>query len=69
MLPIISVNVTGSNAGQLSRANYCPAELPAGASCTVDIVFAPIWRDSKTSNQTIKADGVVYVIGLFGNGI
>jgi hypothetical protein len=68
-LPITSVSVTGSNAGQFSQTNYCPAELPAGASCTVDVVFAPVWRDSKTSNLTIKAGGATYVVGLFGNGV
>lgn len=69
VLSITSIGITGTFTGQFSRTNRCPAELAAGASCTVDVVFTPTGLGSKTSNLTIKAGGATYVVGLFGSGV
>jgi hypothetical protein len=40
-LLITGVSVKGPNAGDFSQTNNCPSSLPQGASCTINVTFAP----------------------------
>ena len=62
-IPIGSVIASGD----FVSANNCGASLAPGASCTIDITFAPTAVDARTGTLTVSAD-FVYVVALTGTG-
>jgi hypothetical protein len=67
-LSVGSITVVGANAAQFTKTSNCPANLPAGNSCTVSLVFKPASKGEKYSNLNLKVGGSVKVVGLFGIG-
>lgn len=48
------ISVTGADSGDYPLANYCGATLAAGASCTVQVAFAPTLRGSRPATLSIS---------------
>jgi hypothetical protein len=69
-LPITSVALGGSNAGQYTRTNNCPTQLSAGASCTVSVRFKPTSTGSKSATLVVApGNGVASKsVALSGTG-
>lgn len=67
-LAIGTIKLTGANPGQFSRTTQCPANLPSGASCTVNVVFTPAYKTIAYATLELKLGGSVKVVGLFGTG-
>jgi probable HAF family extracellular repeat protein len=51
-LSITSIAIAGTNAGDFSQTNSCPATLAAGASCTISVKFKP--TASGTRNALLR---------------
>ncbi len=70
ILPILSISITGTNPGQFSQNNTCPAELPAAGQCVVSVAFKPTSKGAKTANLTIAPGGgaAKKAVSLSGNG-
>lgn len=74
-LAINSIAVTGTDAVDFSQTTTCGASLATGASCTVDVTFAPKTQGAKTAAVTIStndpANGVpvgTFTVALTGLG-
>jgi arylsulfatase A len=52
-LPIVSIALAGSNPSQYAQTNNCPAQLSAGASCTVTVTFKPTSSGSKPATLVV----------------
>ena len=65
---IASVSVTGTDAGSFLQANNCGTSMQAGASCTIDITFAPSASGSHAALLTVtdKAGGSPHTVSLSG---
>ena len=66
----IAVSLRGSNPGQFKLSNGCPASLGAGASCTVNVRFAPTSRGTKTADLRVatNAPQKTITVTLSGTG-
>jgi len=56
-LPLMSIALGGSNPKQFGQTNDCSAEIAAGASCTISVVFKPTTVGSKSAKLTITPGG------------
>jgi hypothetical protein len=66
-----SISLTGTYASWFSQTNNCPANLPAGASCTVSVRFRPqaaLTKSAKLSSAT-SATSTPLTVSLSGTGI
>ena len=70
-LTIQSVALTGTNPGQFKRTRKCPATLAAGATCSVEVVFAPTSPGAKSAKLVVStgAGGVSKSVALSGTGL
>ncbi|HEU4416264.1 MAG TPA: choice-of-anchor D domain-containing protein [Candidatus Angelobacter sp.] len=66
-LTITGISVTGD----FSQANTCGTSLAAGASCSINVTFAPLARGSRSGTLTVNssAAGPAPVVSLTGTGI
>jgi subtilisin family serine protease len=67
-----SLSLTGfSLSGDFARSNNCPANLGAGASCSVSVTFHPAARGTRTGVLTLNsnATGAPPSVSLSGTGI
>lgn len=71
VLPMTSITLTGTNSGQFARTNNCPAQVEVGGSCTVDVVFKPTSKGSKTATLKVTPGGgaSAKTVALSGTGI
>jgi hypothetical protein len=53
-LTISSISIGGTNAGQFSQTNNCPASLATNASCTITVVFSPKGTGAFTASVLVK---------------
>jgi hypothetical protein len=69
-LLITSIGLTGSNAGDFSSTNTCPASLAAGSSCTITVGFRPGNTGTRTAyiNVADNAQGGSQLVPLSGKG-
>ncbi|MBZ5507999.1 MAG: choice-of-anchor D domain-containing protein [Acidobacteriia bacterium] len=68
-LPIASVTLTGTNAGDFSETNSCGTSLTAESSCTISITFAPTAAGTRTATVAISDGLGVQSIALNGAGL
>ncbi len=53
-LTINSISITGTNAGDFSQTNTCPASLAGGGgNCTISVVFTPTTQAAESATLTI----------------
>lgn len=57
--------------GDFRQANTCASLLPAGATCAIDVSFAPVFAGDKAGTLTIADDayGTPHVVALTGTGV
>ncbi len=72
-LTILSISVTGANAGDFARTHGCPLSpntLPALASCTITVTFTPLAGGTRSAAVTIthNAAGSPQAVTLSGTG-
>jgi hypothetical protein len=56
-LPITSISLAGQHPGQFGQTNNCPAQVPVGGSCTVNVVFKPTTRGAKSAILRVVPGG------------
>jgi hypothetical protein len=52
-LTINSVSITGSDPHDFLLTNHCGSSLAAGGSCTMDIVFKPAAKGTRTASLVV----------------
>jgi M6 family metalloprotease-like protein len=73
-LKLASIALTGANVGSFSQTNNCPAQLAAGASCTIVVTFKPTASgvDSAALTLSYVPSGTVafpVTVNLGGDGV
>ena len=70
-LAINRIALGGTNPGQFSQNNNCPATLAPGANCTVNVTFAPTTRGAKNAllNVNVAAPATNAPVTLTGTGL
>jgi hypothetical protein len=70
-LIIISIVVTGTDAGDFSQKNKCGSSLPPGASCKIRVSFKPTQIGPRIASLTIfdNASGGPQTVSLNGTGV
>jgi Ca2+-binding RTX toxin-like protein len=70
-LNLLGVSLSGADAGQFSLTNNCPTTVIPGASCTVDVRFAPTVTGPRTVSVNIlhNAAGSQASVTATGTGI
>jgi len=65
------VSLTGTYASWFAQTNNCPANLAAGASCTISVTFTPAAALSKTAKLSIatSATSTPLSVSLSGTGV
>ena len=68
---IISIGLTGTSAKYYAQTSDCPANLAAGATCTIGVTFTPTVTGSKSAKLTIatSATATPLSVSLSGTGI
>jgi Abnormal spindle-like microcephaly-assoc'd, ASPM-SPD-2-Hydin len=66
-----SISLTGASAGNYTLASHCGPTLAVGASCTVDVAFAPTQTGTRTASLRIVDDaiGSPHSISLSGTAV
>ncbi len=69
-LPIKSVTHSGASASQFSETNNCLPSVGIGATCTINVVFAPTGKGSKTATLDVNGGGGAgtQTVALSGTG-
>jgi hypothetical protein len=69
-LAITQISVTGTNATDFSQSNNCGLGIPAGASCTIALTFAPNTTGVLTATVSITDNGGAspQTVALTGTG-
>lgn len=72
-LTISSIGIGGSNSGDFTQTNTCPASnaaLDANVSCTISVTFTPAAPGSRAGSVTVadNAAGTPQSLGLVGTG-
>jgi hypothetical protein len=68
--PVNSIGITGTYASWFAQTNNCPANLPAGASCTIGVTFKPAATATKLAKLSIAtgATSTPLSVSLSGTG-
>jgi hypothetical protein len=56
-LNLSAVHLSGSNPGEFSQSNNCPAQLQPGASCSITVSFTPALSGIRTATVNVEDDG------------
>jgi hypothetical protein len=69
-LPIRTISIGGPNRGQYVQSDNCPAVLPVGNNCRIEVVFRPTSPGLKTARLLVSFDGgaATRSIDLTGTG-
>lgn len=72
-LTISSISVSGTNSGDFSQSNTCPAAnatLATGAKCTINVTFTPAATGARAATLSItdNASGSPHTVALSGTG-
>jgi len=69
-LKIISISVTGADAGDFSQTNNCGTGMPASGQCTITVTFRPTTTGRRTAAVAVKDNGGgTQGVPLTGTGI
>lgn len=70
-LTITGVSVTGANNGDFTQTSTCSGSIAAGASCSINVTFAPTATGTRTANVTVNdsATGSPQNVPISGTGI
>jgi len=70
-ISVSSIGLTGTNAKYYAQTNNCPANLAAGASCTIGVTFKPTVTGSKSATLSIatSATSTPLKVTLSGTGL
>jgi len=65
------ITLGGTGAGHFAQANDCPANLDAGASCTIGVTFTPTATGNKSAKLYVatSATGTPIGVSLYGTGV
>ena len=68
---VLGVTLGGSGARYYAQANDCPANLDAGASCTIGVTFTPTTTGGKSAKLYVatSATGTPLGVSLYGTGV
>jgi hypothetical protein len=68
---VTGISLAGTSAKYFAQTNNCPATLAAGASCTIDVTFAPTVAGSKSAQLRIatSAKSTALSVTLSGTGV
>jgi hypothetical protein len=71
VLPITSINLAGTNPGQFTQTNNCPAQVAVGGSCTLSVFFKPTSTGAKSAILQVTPGGgaALQSVSLRGKGI
>jgi hypothetical protein len=69
-LNISNVAITGTNPGDFSQVNNCPASMTVGTSCTVSVTFHPSKKNARSATLTVtdNVSGGTSTVALTGTG-
>ena len=69
-LSIVSLVVTGTNAGDFAQSNTCGGSVAASGTCTISVTFTPVASDSRTASVSImdNASGSPQTVSFSGTG-
>ncbi len=65
----MTVSLTGAQASQFNFVSGCTGTLAAGASCTVQVRFAPNINGNAAANLVVAAGPISAIATLFGQGV
>ncbi|MGC1388724.1 MAG: choice-of-anchor D domain-containing protein [Steroidobacteraceae bacterium] len=65
-LPISSITRSGASAGQFTETNNCLPSVGIGSTCTINVVFAPTGKGSKTATLDVNGGGASCAKSLRG---
>jgi len=70
-LPVTDIKITGANAHDFSQTNNCPASIPVGRSCQIQVTFAPKSQGNKSASLSVtyKGPGSPQSVALTGTGV
>jgi hypothetical protein len=57
-LNISSIAFGGANPGDFSQTNDCPASLPAGGHCTIQVIFTPTQTGGRSADLQVFDDAI-----------
>jgi Gametolysin peptidase M11 len=71
VLPISSIGLVGTNAGQFAQTHNCPARVAVGGNCRVSVVFKPTSTGAKSAVLRVTPGGgaAAKSVSLSGRGI
>jgi hypothetical protein len=70
LVNILSVTISGANAGDFAQTNNCGTSLASGATCTFSATFTPSAAGARSATLTITDDdaGSPQTVALTGTG-
>jgi hypothetical protein len=70
-LPVTQIAINGANSTEFSQTNNCPASIPVGGSCQIQITFAPKSQGNKSASLSVsyKGPGSPQSVALTGTGV
>jgi hypothetical protein len=70
-LPVTDIKISGTNAQQFSQTNNCPASIPVGGSCQIQVTFAPKSQGNKSASLSVTytGPGSPQSVALTGTGV
>jgi hypothetical protein len=70
-LPVTGIQIIGTNAKEFSQTNNCPASIPVGGSCTIQVTFAPKSQGNKSASLSVSysGPGSPQSVALTGTGV
>lgn len=71
VLNITGIAITGTNATEFGETNNCGSTVAVGASCTINVIFAPFAAGTHTGTLSItdNAPGSPQTVALSGTGL
>jgi hypothetical protein len=69
-LTISGLAISGTNASEFAQTNNCPASLPVGSSCAINVTFTPTASGTRSASLTItdNAADSPQTVALSGTG-
>jgi hypothetical protein len=70
-LTVTGIQIIGTNAKEFSQTNNCPANIPVGGSCKIQVTFAPKSQGNKSASLSVSysGPGSPQSVALTGTGV